>query len=146
MSIMSIDGDLEQWLDGLPIDTPVDIDGESVYLKIHPAGAELGAYLFHSQSQSYTHAQLQDALQLGFASAVTYDAGLGQTADGKSLVLTQWLPEVRRWSQAAKQLENLLNQIAFWRTRLAPSSTTELASTVDRNERRLRILLAGGKQ
>lgn len=139
---MDADRDLERWLDSLPLDETVEIDGESVYLKIHAAGAELGACLFRSCTQT----QLQEALRMGFASAITHEAGLGLSADGKALLLTQWLPQVQRWPQAAKALENLLNQAATWRAALASRTANEAVGAADRHERRLRTLLAGGKR
>ena len=137
---MDADSDLERWLDSLPLDETVEIDGESVYLKIHATGAELGVCLF----RACTQAQIQDALRIGFARAVSHEAGLGLSADGKDLLLTQWLPQVKRWTQAAQALESLLNQTATWRTALAPRTAIESAGAVDRHERRLRTLLAGG--
>ncbi|HYD61650.1 MAG TPA: hypothetical protein VEC35_14890 [Noviherbaspirillum sp.] len=138
---MDVYGDLERWLDSLPLDEAVEIDGETVFLKIHAAGAELGVCLLRTCTQT----QIQDALRMGFASAITHDAGLGLSADGKDLLLTQWLPQAKRWTQAAKALENLLNQTATWRAALAPRAA-ESVGVADRHERRLRTLLAGGKR
>ncbi|OGB25909.1 MAG: hypothetical protein A3I66_12070 [Burkholderiales bacterium RIFCSPLOWO2_02_FULL_57_36] len=132
---MLSDGELAQWLQTQPLDEPVIIDGESVYLRIHPDGAELGAYLTHS----YTPDQLQRALQQGFSSAIDFDAGLGQTSDGNSLVLTQWLHHVRDWSQAAMPLENLLNQLTPWRAALAAPEAVRTASVQTRAEHLLRM-------
>jgi hypothetical protein len=139
---MYADGDFDQWLDRLPLNEPVEIDGDWVYLNIHPRGAELGAYLV----SAHTPAQLQDAMRLGFASALTYQAGLAVTPDGNALVLTQWLPAVDSWPQAVQPLENLLNQLSLWRATLAPSETPRFSDAGDRNERRLRTLLAGVKK
>lgn len=102
---------LEQWLREQPLDSEVEIAGETVYLNIHPRGAELGAFLFRSFSQQ----QLHDSLRQGFSSAMEFPAGLGITRDGESLTLSQWLPEVSNWSEAASALETLLDQLAAWR-------------------------------
>lgn len=136
---MHTDAEIEQWLQGLPLNKPIDIDGDTVFLNIHGNGAELGAYLL----RDYTQAQLQAALQMGFASALAHEAGLARTLDGKALVLTQWLPQVRWWPQAAKPLEALLNQLAEWRAVLAPSAPAWPPSGVDRRELHLRTLLTG---
>ena len=138
---MQMDDEIEQWLLELPLDVPIDIDGESVYLKVHSDGAELGAYLVHS----YSSAQLQDALKQGFQSALQFDAGLGRTPDGRSLVLTQWLPDVRYWFEAAEPLERLLNQLSMWRTALASGKVQQTNTLETRNEQRLRMLLRGAK-
>lgn len=138
---MQLDDDIEQWLRTQPLDEPVEIDGESVYLKVHADGAELGAYLI----SSYTQAQLQDALRQGFLSATRFDAGLGQSSDGNSLVLTQWLPQVSTWFDAAEPLENLLNQLSMWRAALNPPKAKLPENVAFRNEQRLRMLFAGVK-
>lgn len=126
---------LVDWLQAQPLDTPVAIDGESVYLKTYPDGAELGAHLM----SAYTHTQLQRAMQQGFSSAINYDAGLGKSADGNSLVLTQWLRNVEHWSQVAKPLENLLNQLAPWRAAIAAAQPLRAPTVLTRVEHRLRM-------
>lgn len=131
---MFSDEELAQWLRAQPLDAPVAIDGESVYLAIHRDGAELGAYL----TRAYTQEQLQQALRQGFSSAIDFDAGLGQSSDGDSLVLTQWLPGVTGWPQAAQPLDNLLNQLTLWRAALAPPPSTRAADLHNRVEHRLR--------
>lgn len=138
---MSEDDDFWEWLKSQPLDEPVEIDGESVYLKVRHDGAELGAFLVHS----YTPNQLQDALRQGFNSATQYDAGLGRTADGGSLVLNQWLPNVIGWVDAAEALENLLNQLSMWRAVLVPPKVIQMDSLSNRNEQRLRMLFTGVK-
>jgi hypothetical protein len=78
----------------------------------------------------------------GFRSATMFDAGLGLTADGKVLVLNQWLPRVSSWPEAAQSLENLLNQLGEWRADLTPeTSVTEKVTA--RTEQRLRSLFKG---
>jgi hypothetical protein len=138
---MSNDDDFLQWLKSQPLDEPVEIDGESVYLKVREDGAELGAFLVHS----YTPAQLQDALKQGFNSATRYDAGLGRTADGSSLVLNLWLSDCAGWAGAAEALENLLNQLSEWRAVFVPPKVIQMDSQSTRNEQRLRMLFTGAK-
>jgi hypothetical protein len=138
---MSTDDEFGQWLQAQPLDEPVEIDGESVYLKVRQNGAELGAYLIYS----YTQTQLQDALKHGFNSATRFDAGLGKTPDGNDLVLNQWLPNVTGWSEAAGPLENLLNQLSMWRAALVPPKVIQMDSLPNRNEQRLRMLFLGAK-
>ena len=133
-----MDDDIEEWLASLPTGSPIDIDGEAVYLNIGADGAELGAYLY----REYTLSQLQQAMKTGFQSALQYDAGLGLKDD--ALLLTQWLPRARNWVDAGQALENLLNQIAMWRERLG-SPTQHQATTKQaerKTEHRLRKLFA----
>lgn len=136
---MSIDEDTMQVLAAMPLDEPVEIDGESVYLRVVPDGAELGLLLI----PAYTQSQLQDVLKKAFQSAMQFDAGLGQTADGRTLVLTQWLPGVNGWTDAAQPLENLLNQASMWRSLLAPVKSSVATHVESRNEQRLRELFMG---
>jgi hypothetical protein len=138
---MSSDDDLQEWLQAQPLDTPVEINGESVYLKVEANGAELGAFLLHGHAQS----QLREALLQGFSSAIDFDAGLGQSADGNSLTLTQWLPGVFSWRQAADSLERLLNQLSVWRAALEPAARMPVANTRTRTENRLRKNFAGAR-
>jgi hypothetical protein len=138
---MSNDDDFLQWLKSQPLDEPVEIDGETVYLKVRQDGAELGVFLVHS----YTPVQLQEALRQGFNSATRYDAGLGRTADGSSLVLNQWLPGCAGWAGAAEALENLLNQLSEWRAVFVPPKVIQMDSQSTRNEQRLRMLFTGAK-
>jgi hypothetical protein len=39
-----------------------------------------------------------------------------------SLTLTQWLPGVSSWRQAADALESLLNQLSVWRAAVSPAA------------------------
>lgn len=137
---MPLDSEIAQWLQEQPLDEPVDIDGESVYLRVHPDGAELGAYLIHA----YSPAQLKHALSSAFQSVRQFDAGLGRSTDGNSLVLNQWLPEVSTWTGAAEALEQMLNQVALWRALLAPNDL-EMDKTASRNEQRLRMMFRGSE-
>jgi hypothetical protein len=133
-----MDNDIDQWLQSLPMGHPIEIDGETVYLNVRPEGAELGAYV----CREYTPAQLQQAMKVGFQSALEYDAGLGQVDN--TLVLTQWLPHTRNWTDAAEPLESLLNQVAMWRSRLDPQPQRHVDTTsANRTEQRLRKLFAG---
>lgn len=133
--------DLQEWLQAQPLDTPIDINGESVYLNVEANGAELGAYLLHGHVQS----QLREALLQGFSSAIEFDAGLAQSADGNSLTLTQWLPGVSSWEQAAHALENLLNQLSVWRAELKPAARIPVVNARSRTEERLRRSFAGAR-
>jgi hypothetical protein len=133
-----MDRDIVQWLQDLPIEEPVEIGGELIYLTVRDEGAELGAYLIDNHS----HAQLENALRNGFHSAGSFDAGLGLTADGKVLVLNQWLPKVGTWEDAAKSLEKLLNQLGTWREDMGgKTATAKIDTTTARTEQRLRSLL-----
>jgi hypothetical protein len=140
---MSNRDELAQWLAAQPLDTDVDIDGESVYLRLRPGGAELGAHLWREGSQL----QLQEALQQGFSSACEFDAGLGLSPDGRGVVLSQWLAQARGWADAVDALEALLRQVARWRAELAPPRR-ELGAprAAERQEQRMRSLLAGGRR
>lgn len=130
---MQTDDDLVQWLEHQPLDEPVEIGGEYVYLKVGQGGAELGAFLI----QSFSQVQMLDVLKLGFRSAMEFDAALSQSADGRSLLLAQWLPDVYGWSEAVEPLENLLHQVEMWRAALAtkPARTDALR---DKAEQRVR--------
>lgn len=132
---MSADN-LEQWLENLPLDEPVDIDGETVFLKISGQGAELGVLLV----LSYTDSLLADALRNGFQSALDFDAGLA--IDGEDLILTQWLPYVGAWAEAAEALENILNQAAMWRAAMAYSGPAR-GDAAARHEDRVRKIFSG---
>ena len=133
-----MNGELKQWLQEQPLEEPVEIDGEVIYLTVRDDGAELGAYLLENHSLP----QLENAMRNGFRSATMFDAGLGLTADGKVLVLNQWLPRVSSWPEAAQSLENLLNQLGEWRADLTPeTSVTEKVTA--RTEQRLRSLFKG---
>lgn len=130
-----------RWLAAQPVGVPVAIGNESVYLRLRPGGAELGAYLWQGASV----AQLHEALKQGFASAREYDAALALGPDGGALVLNQWLPRVGGWPEAAAALELLLRQLALWRGELAPRERVAPGAG-GRDERRMRTLLAGGRQ
>ncbi|MGZ5858992.1 MAG: hypothetical protein ACXWJK_17320 [Burkholderiaceae bacterium] len=137
---MQSEDDLQQWLQAQPLNSPIEISGESVYLNVEAGGAELGGYLLHG----YVQRQLREALLQGFSSAIEFDAGVGITPDG-SLALTQWLPGVTSWQQAALPLEKLLNQLTVWRDVLNPSAVKPAApsSTIaTRSEERLRKMLS----
>lgn len=138
---MSSEDGLQEWLQAQPLDTPVEISGESVYLKVEANGAELGAFLLHGHVQS----QLREAMLQGFSSAIDFDAGLGQSADGNSLTLTQWLPGVSSWWQAADALESLLNQLSVWRAALEPAVRVPAANIRSRSEDRLRKSFADAR-
>jgi hypothetical protein len=132
--------ELEPQLHDFPLDEPVSIDGESVYLRVHQDGAELGAHFL----ESVTERQLQDALQLGFQSALEFDAGWALSDDGASLMLTQWLPGVRDWPEVSDPLERLLNQVELLRT-LVTITGTRPEQGASRDERRFRSKLNKGE-
>jgi hypothetical protein len=129
---------LDQWLASLPVDEPVVIDGETVYLRRQPGGAELGVYLL----RNFRMAQLESAARAGFQSARDYDAGLAVGDDGQALVLNRWLDGARGWHDAAQPLEELLNQTALWRALLAPSRPRR--DDISAEEQRIRARFAGG--
>ncbi|MTV41099.1 hypothetical protein [Duganella radicis] len=135
---MQID-ELERQLQGFPLEEPVSIDGESVYLRVGRDGAELGAVFLEEMNER----QLQEALQLGFQSALEFDAGWALSDDGASLLLTQWLPDARDWTAAPEALERLLNQVELLRA-LAASAPAEDSREHDaggREEQRMRSKL-----
>ncbi|HVK93294.1 MAG TPA: hypothetical protein VM571_01045 [Noviherbaspirillum sp.] len=131
--------ELEQWLQGLPLDEPVDIDGESVYLRVEVGGAELGARFI----DAVTGQQLQEAMKQGFQSAMEFDAGWGLSTDGGTLLLTQWLPGVSSWTEVPEQLEKLLNQVSVLRAVISPVKV-KLDDMPNRDEQRGRSKLMGG--
>jgi hypothetical protein len=138
---MQADEDVVSWLQGLPLGVPADVAGESVYLHLHDDGAELGAFLI----RDYTPMQLEIALKRSFQSILRFDAGLGVSADGRSVVLSCMLPGVSSWVEAADALENLLTQISMMRAAMGPTKPVEKTNKgIDRTEQRLRMLLKGG--
>lgn len=139
---MSSREEWEEWLQAQPLGELVEVDGESVYLQPYGGGTELGAVLIHS----CTPGQIRDALQQGFASAMHYGAGLALSADGEKLLLTQWLPYVSGWAQAADSLEALLNQLEAWRAELVPPRPEQLPEMSVRTEARLRGMLSGARR
>lgn len=141
---MALDYDDKAWLDKFPLDAHVEIGGKSVCLKRGVGGAELEVILF----SNYTQDELQRALNQGFPSAMLFDAGLGQTDDGQDLVLSQWVPGVRMWSDAGQVLEKLLNQLDGWLEILNPATTARELRPIrkeDRHAQRLRSLISDGK-
>lgn len=130
---------LEHWLEGLPVDEAVVVDGETVYLRRHPDGAELGVYLL----RDFTQAQLEEAARAGFHSARQFGAGLALADDGQALVLNRWLPGADGWLDAAGALEDILNQSALSRAWLAPSRPRR-EEGLSAQEQRIRARFAGG--
>lgn len=130
---------LELWLEALPVDEAVVIDGETVYLRRLAGGAELGVYLL----RDFTPAQLDEAARAGFHSARQFGAGLALADDGQALVLNRWLPGAHGWSDAAGALEDILNQSALSRAWLAPSRPRR-DEGVSAQEQRVRARFAGG--
>lgn len=130
---------LELWLEALPVDEPVVIDGETVYLRRLAGGAELGVYLL----RDFTPAQLDEAARAGFHSARQFGAGLALADDGQALVLNRWLPGANGWPDAAGALEDILNQSALSRAWLAPSRPRR-DEALSAQEQRVRARFAGG--
>ena len=91
--------DIAGWLANLAADAPLVLDGESAYLQPASGGAELGVILLREASD----AQLEEAARTGFQGARQFEAGLALRADG-ALVLSQWLPQVENWQDAAPAL------------------------------------------
>ncbi len=135
------DNTVAAWLARLAPGVPAEIDGETVTLTPRPGGAELSAVLYAPSNGE----RLNAALRLGFSSALHFDAGLRLSEDGNNLLLSQWLPGVTHWSQAAQPLETLLNQVAYWRLNLAPQPAANSGqSPRQRQELRMRMALAKG--
>lgn len=107
--------DLEKWLLSLPLEEPCNIDGENVYLRLGPDGAELGVILMTSPSG----AQMAEAMRTGFQSALEYEAGLALGAAGDELVINRWIDGVEAWSDVGEALEGILNQAALFRAAMA---------------------------
>lgn len=128
---------LEHWLAALPVDEAVVVDGETVWLRRHPDGAELGIYLL----REFTPAQLEEAARAGFHSARQFGAGLAVQDD--ALVLNRWLVGADGWLDAAGALEDILNQGALWRAWLAPARPRR-EEGVSAQEQRIRARFAGG--
>lgn len=121
---------------GLPLDEPVGIDGETVYLRLHQDGAELGAHF----QEAGGGRQLEDAMQLGFQSALEFDAGWALSDDGAVLLLTRWLPDARGWADAQEALAQLLDQLELLRT-VAAIATAKPDHGSSREERLIRSKL-----
>lgn len=137
-----MDVDLEKLLARQPLGAPVELNGETAYLKPGEGGAELGVHLINNTSPM----QIEEAMKKGFQSALEFEAGLACTLDGNTLVLSRWLPHVSSWAGAAPFLEQLVNQVCAWRAMLAPPAEHRAGNAVSaRTEQRLRALLAGGK-
>ena len=132
---------LDLWLAALPVDEAVVVDGETVWLRRHPDGAELGAELGVLLLRGFTPAQLEEAARAGFHSARQFGAGLAVQDD--ALVLNRWLAGVDGWLDAAGALEDILNQCALWRAWQAPSRPRR-EEGVSAQEQRIRARFAGG--
>jgi hypothetical protein len=129
--------DFEQQLLAFPLDEPVAIDGQSAYLRVDPDGAELAVLFLDTASGR----QLQDALQLGFQSALEFDAGWAMTADGSSLLLSRWLPGAEGWADAAEALDQLLNQVELLRSLVTITGGSD--HSLRRDERFIRSKIMG---
>ena len=131
--------ELESQLLALPLDEPVEIDGESVYLRVDRDGAELGVQVLHDA----TGEQLDEALRLGFQLALECEAGWALAPDGDTLLLTQWLPGAAGWTEAAEPLERLLNLVEQLRL-LDPFAVGASRPPASRDEQRMRSRLLEG--
>lgn len=132
--------DIARWLEDLPAEAPLVLDGESAYLQPATGGAELGVVLLREASD----AQVEEAARAGFQGARQFEAGLALRADG-ALVLSRWLPLAETWQDAAPALEQLFNQLAMWRAAMAPVRIRQPRST-DQSEQRIRALFAGAQR
>ncbi|GGZ01555.1 hypothetical protein ACFFTM_08850 [Pseudoduganella plicata] len=132
---------LELWLAALPVDEAVVVDGETVWLRPHPHGAEPGAELGVVLLRQFTPAQLEEAARAGFHTARQFGAGLAVQDD--ALVLNRWLAGVDGWLDAAGALEDILNQSALWRAWLAPGRPRR-EEGVSAQEQRIRARFTGG--
>ena len=128
--------EVEKWLEALPLNEPVNIDGESVYLKVSEDGAELGVHFM----EEVTDQQIQDALQQGFQNALEFNAGWSLSSDGSILLLSQWLPGVGGWMEVAETLEQLLNQVEQLRM-MEVISNVKTENIPSRDEQRFRSRL-----
>lgn len=139
-----MDRDLLEWLETLPLNRPVEFEGEMVSLNTRSGGAELTVRLMESKSSG----QLQEVLQLGFSSALHFDAGLACGPDNRTVFLSKWLSNVYSWPEAADALERILDQTAAWRAWLTPPERTPVTidtAAGDRAQRRLLALIAERK-
>ncbi|KRB99099.1 hypothetical protein [Duganella sp. Root198D2] len=132
--------DIARWLEDLPADAPLVLDGESACLQLASGGAELAAILLREASD----AQVEEAARTGFQGARQFEAGLALRADG-ALILSQWLPQAASWLDAAPALEPLFNQLAMWRAAMAPVRARQHISA-DQSEQRIRALFAGAQR
>jgi hypothetical protein len=135
MSIESPD----HWLQTLPLDEPVVIDGESVFLRTQPEGAQLGVCLTGQPSD----ATLAEAMRVGFQGAREFDAGLGWEPD-TGLVLSRWIAGASSWQDVAEPLEQILNQLALWRAAMSRVSTNQVRQGKRDEERFYQLLSQSG--
>jgi hypothetical protein len=127
---------LELWLDSLPLDETTEIDGESVYLRVDAAGAELGVHFM----DDFSDEQLRWALDQGFENALDFDAGWALSLDGRTLLLTRWVPGASGWNTVPEALEQLLNQVELLRSQ-ETITNFKSASSPGTDEQRIRSKL-----
>lgn len=130
---MHNDIDAAQFLSGQAANSSLHIGSQEIFLRVCPTGAELSAILVHEP----THQQIMERLLLGFSSAIHFDAGLTLSSDGEHLLLTQWVPDATCWQDVSRELENLLNQIAFF----LENSDTKSLETKKTNDRKKEQLM-----
>jgi hypothetical protein len=142
---MTANDELLQWLRQQSASQALHCDGATLNLRVATEGAELELELGAFNDMMHLHS----VMQCGFASALEFDAGLGIMADGRTLVLSQWLPGVSNWAQAYAALEKLLNQLTDWRrafdgtAAMSPISKPIINDAAVQAERRLRRMFTG---
>lgn len=126
-------------LDELRTDQAVDIDGTTVQLRVISGGAILSAEL----NDQFKLVSMTQYLQLGFANALEFEAGLAFDSARQKLVLSHWLPGISNWASAAAALELLLNQVDVCRSaQREPSRSVIKEPARQRAELRLRAQLS----
>ncbi|RAN49088.1 hypothetical protein RB25_07425 [Herbaspirillum rubrisubalbicans] len=129
----------DHWLQTLPLDEPVVIDGETVFLRVQPEGAELGVYLAGQPSDS----ALADAMRVSFQSAREFEAGLGWEPDAGP-VLSRWIAGASGWHDLAEPLEQILNQLALWRAAMSRAHSSQDKHAKRDEERFYKLLSQSG--
>ncbi|BEV15656.1 hypothetical protein HBDW_24440 [Herbaspirillum sp. DW155] len=129
----------DHWLQTLPLDEPVVIDGETVFLRVRQEGAELGVYLGGRPSDS----ALAETMRVSFQSAREFEAGLAWEPEG-GLVLSRWVAGASGWHDLAEPLEQLLNQLALWRAALSRAPAGHDKRTRRDEERFYKLLSQSG--
>jgi len=129
----------DHWLQTLPPDEPVVIDGETVFLRVRQEGAELGVYLGGRPSDS----ALAEAMRVSFQSAREFEAGLGWEPEA-GLVLSRWVAGTSGWPDLAEPLEQLLNQLALWRAALSRTPASHDKHARRDEERFYKLLFQSG--
>jgi hypothetical protein len=138
-----LDRETEEWLDGFALASPVAVGDIEVCLTVFPTGAILDACVF----RDCTDAQLLDALRMGFRGALEFEAGYSVSRDSAALHLSQWLPGVGGWLEAAEPLERILNQVDTIRAGvnpLPPKATIDPLQLREEHRMRMKLSRRGG--